>query len=165
MNLGEKLALEIPGIVGWMIEGAKRLIANNYQLTIPKASAKIINKFDQEMSSAAMFVFEENWNISDDRDNFIVRNELYDMYKDWSLAAGKKAMSRNRFYDDLEMVFPNLEKIQRRVNSLPKWCFNLIQNKEVIPEGLGAEGVEIIESDISFIISENKEQVNLPSLN
>lgn len=152
MNLGEKLALEIPGIVGWMIEGAKRLVENKYQFTIPKSSLSIINKFDQEMSSAAMFVFEENWAVYDGKEAiYIPRPELYEKYKQWSYESNKKPLSRNRFYEDLENIIKDIKVIQKYIDGKQERCFNLCQFSEDIPDDLAEDGIEIIEETLDNI--------------
>lgn len=152
MNLGEKLALEIPGIIGWMIEGAKRLVANKYQFTIPKSSLKIINKFDQEMSSAAMFVFEDNWVTCDNKDAvYIPRQELYEKYKAWSYESNKKPLSRNRFYEDLENIIKDIKIVKIYLDGKQERCFNLCQLSEDIPDGLAEDGIEIVEETLENI--------------
>jgi putative DNA primase/helicase len=146
MNLGEKLAKEIPGIVGWMIEGAKRLVKNNYQFTIPTSSAKVINRFDQEMSSAAMFINEENWVVNNDKDIvYIPRTELYESYKTWSHESNKKPLSRSRFYEDLENIVKGIKVVRMYLNGKQERCFNLVQVSEDLPPDFADEGIEIVE--------------------
>lgn len=147
--LEEKLKKETAGIIGWMIEGAKRLVKNNYQFTVPKSSLKIIGKFDQEMSSAAMFVHEENWVVNDDNDAiYIPRTEFYDHYKQWSYESNKKPLSRNRFYEDLENIIKDIKVVQKYIDGRPQRCFNLCQLVDSIPDGFTEEGTEIVDGGL-----------------
>lgn len=149
VDLEDKLKLETAGIIGWMIEGAKRLTDNKFRFTPSKASKKAMQKFDQEMSSVSMFIDDEGWVISDNEEFYIPRTDLYDMYKNWSHNVGKRPVSRNRFYDDIELLFPDITTKQRRVEGVPVRVLNLRQNINTIPKWLEEYG-EIVVDDIKM---------------
>jgi putative DNA primase/helicase len=94
--LNEKLLKEIPGIIGWALEGAKRLIANNYSFSSSKSSANVFADFEEEMSSAIMF-FNENYVI--DNDFRTPRSDVYRQYVDWLRENGKKGVLSTRKFN------------------------------------------------------------------
>lgn len=98
-HLLEKLIPEIPGIIGWALEGAKRLAENNYVFSQSKASASVFAEFEEEMSGAIMF-FNENYII--DAEERTPRQDLYQHYLDWTKSNGKRgAYSKRRFDKEL----------------------------------------------------------------
>lgn len=46
MHLKEELLEELPGILNWALEGAYRLIANNYKFTTSTAIKKVQDKYN-----------------------------------------------------------------------------------------------------------------------
>lgn len=95
-RLAEKLSLEIPGIIGWALEGAKRLAANDFVFSYSKASAEVFAEFEEEMSGAIMF-FNENYIV--DGEERIPRQDLYQHYLDWSRDNGKRGSYSKRRFD------------------------------------------------------------------
>lgn len=99
-HLIEKLEAEIPGIIGWALEGAKRLQANNYVFSPSKASADLFLEFEEEMSSAIMF-FNENYVIDDDFKTS--KADVYEHYRGWLAENGKKGvLSKRKFNHELK---------------------------------------------------------------
>lgn len=149
LSLEEDLRIETAGIIGVMIKYAKKLKDNNYMFTDADALKATLRKFDNEMSSASMFISEEEWEISDDKDRYIPRIALYELYKQWSYDVGKKALSRNRFYDDLKQLIDDLDEPRVYIDGRQERCFNLVQkNRDQLPTGLAPNGTEIIESSL-----------------
>jgi len=94
----EKVVEEIPGIIGWALEGAKRLKANNFVFSKSGASATVFAEFEEEMSGAIAF-FNENYVIDDKART--PKGTLYDHYIEWSKTTGKKSYSKRRFMKEL----------------------------------------------------------------
>jgi putative DNA primase/helicase len=106
-HLVEKLTIEIPGIIGWALKGAKRLQENNYVFSASKASADVFAEFEEEMSSAIMF-FNENYVINNNERTS--KADLYSYYGDWCRNNGKKGVSSSRkFHKELIENIPGLD--------------------------------------------------------
>lgn len=98
-HLVEKLVKEIPGIIGWALEGAKRLEKNNFIFSDSRAVADLFAEFEEEMSAAIMF-FNENYIVDDEFKTS--KQELYDHYLVWAKDNGKKgSYSKRRFNKEL----------------------------------------------------------------
>ena len=97
-NLAEELLEELPGIIKWAIEGAKRLVEYNYQFADSAAVKKTLRDFENVTSSALMF-FRRNY--KPDPDGFMGNMELYREYDTWCLENGKRPMSSISFHRDL----------------------------------------------------------------
>lgn len=100
-KLTEKLCAELPGIFGWALEGAKRLIANEYHFTVSLASNEKSKEFQQNISSAVLF-FNETFEES--ADGFIALNTLYSEYTSWCEAKGKKKLNFYNVMKDIDRV-------------------------------------------------------------
>jgi len=107
VNLAKKLRKEIPGILLWMIEGAKRLKENNYTFTNPEVSSSALEDLVNEMSSAMNFV-SEDYIVTDTPQ--ITKNDLYNDYTFWCRENGRKAMSKINFIKDIESNIPNIKE-------------------------------------------------------
>ncbi len=104
-----KLETELDGILGWARVGAKRLRANNYVFSECTASAKMMTEFENEMSSAVMFVRDQ---YVEDVNSFITNKELYSAYGLWCENNGRKKMSSNNFQKDISGVLTLDSKVQ-----------------------------------------------------
>jgi putative DNA primase/helicase len=116
---------EFPGILSWVIQGAKRLIANNYAFSNNQIIEDNLDKYEQEVSSVVMFL-RENFIPSKKDDNDITvshygRDRLYRIYQIWSKRVGRKAVSINNFRKDLKSIL--------NMNAQPAW--DKILNKTV----------------------------------
>jgi len=101
-----KLMKEIPAIVKWAIEGAHRLIKNDYELTTSVQSNLAMEDFMGDISSAVLF-FRELYIITPEN-GWISNEDLYGSYKQWCEDVGKKPFSMQNFAKDLHTAFPNL---------------------------------------------------------
>lgn len=99
--LGDKLWEELPGIVQWAIEGAKRLIANNFAFTKSIQMADFMMRFEDSVSSPRQFIHEC---YLEDESSFITNDELYAHYKEWCMLNGRKTVSSNTFIEELKQV-------------------------------------------------------------
>ena len=101
-NLLAKLKTEIPGIIKWAIEGAKRLKNNNYVFTKTDNMTKAYAEFEEVVSSPVQFLRE--FYIEDEK-GFISTNDLYEHYRDWCTGAGgRQKKSASNFGRDLNKV-------------------------------------------------------------
>lgn len=100
-NLGEKISNELPGILGWAIEGAKRLIANNFTFTKSRQMEDFMTKFENTVSSSKQFV-NELYDI--DQKSFITNDDLYTHYREWCLVNGRKVLSSNNFFEEINQL-------------------------------------------------------------
>lgn len=101
-NLGKKLAQsELSGIVAWAIEGAKRLIENNYTFSNSFAIAEKARQFEERLSSAVGFIREE---FEEDTSSFISNADLYQQYKVWCDVTGHRPLKRNNFLKDIRQI-------------------------------------------------------------
>ena len=94
--LSEKLIAEKEGIFLWMLEGLKRLIANNYKFTIsPKAQENMTeavsdgNNIVEFMASEGYFRFKADYEAS--------TKDLYAVYKLWCEDNSLKPLSERSF--------------------------------------------------------------------
>jgi len=99
-HLREKIQKEIPAILGWALEGAKRLTENDFVFSNPQSCQDILREFEEEMSSSLMF-FNENYVLDDE--NTIPKIVIYNNYIDWMMNNHKKGIvSKRRFFRELE---------------------------------------------------------------
>ena len=96
--LDKKLKEEIPGIIGWAIEGAKKLKNNKYIFTEVDAAKEVMEDFENDISSTVRFI-RENYIV--DNESFISNQSLYDNYKGWCEACGKKHVNMFKFIKDI----------------------------------------------------------------
>jgi putative DNA primase/helicase len=105
-NLRERIAAERDGILSWALEGLKRLIAANYVFGETERTRYEIQRYKIESNSVLMFV-EECCEVCDD---YAVREELFERYRDYCNKNGMKALSQTRFNKEVET---SDERIQR----------------------------------------------------
>lgn len=79
-NLKEKVSEELSGVLNWAIEGAKRLMNNDYKFTECEAIEKVTNAYKEEQNPVEAFlkdalIYEEG--------NSETKKEVLDSYKLW----------------------------------------------------------------------------------
>lgn len=79
-NLKEKVLEELSGVLNWAIEGAKRLINNDYKFTECEAIEKVTKAYKEEQNPVEVFlkdalIYEEG--------NSETKKEILDSYKLW----------------------------------------------------------------------------------
>lgn len=98
-DLFDKLTLEIPGIIGWAIEGARRLAKQDFTFSASSASGEVFKDFEEEMSGAIHY-FRENYEV--DNTDFVSKSAMYSHYLEWCRLNGKKGnYSKKRFGKEL----------------------------------------------------------------
>ena len=119
VHLFKKLIPEIPAIARWALDGAKRLVGNNYNFTISEASRNALKAYEYENSSAVAFLVDTyemvNMTLSHHKlgEFFIPNTSLYLDYKNWCFDNGRQAMNSLNFHKDVKNY--GIESFRRRV--------------------------------------------------
>lgn len=125
-SLFDKLLKELPGIIEWAIEGAKKLIENDYKFVETKNLQDAYSEFEEVVSSPVQFLRE---NYVESEGGFIPNDELYEHYRDWCINNGRNKKSSYNFAKDLKIVL--------KLPSIVKWCADSNKNKrgrQLIPK-------------------------------
>ena len=75
----EKLERELEGIVMWAIEGLKRLISNNFKLTVSERSI-VANEDYRKMNDTFFRFISENYTMTGDKKNMVSKKDLEEAY-------------------------------------------------------------------------------------
>ena len=108
-DLFEKMRCEIPGIIRFAIEGAKRLRAQKHIFSDSEAIDRSMIDFENSISGAIMFIRE---NFIEDSGHFVSNNELYAEYVEWSSANGRKALNSANFLKDISNILKLPSELQ-----------------------------------------------------
>jgi putative DNA primase/helicase len=104
-NLADKLRGEIPGIIAWALEGAKRLMENGYRFTESKSITKMAEEFEDEASTPLRF-FRDNYIVDETFKQFLPVQKLYEHYQMWmQLEGSKKVAGKRKFMRDITGVW------------------------------------------------------------
>jgi putative DNA primase/helicase len=96
-KLPEKLSLEMPGILNWVIEGCLKWQQTG--LNDPKTVMKATNDYKEDMDILGPFLYERCY-IGDNQK--IPAKELYEVYSNWCFQNGEFALKNRAFYRALE---------------------------------------------------------------
>lgn len=107
----KKLLGELPGIVNWALEGAKRLVAQGFKHSHSTQAKEALEEFEGDISSAVMF-FRENYIVNSTE--FTSNEALYADYRLWCDSVGRKPLSKSNFGRDLISIFVNLKNTTGR---------------------------------------------------
>lgn len=100
-----RFAPELPGIIAWAIEGAKRLKANNYDFTHSAAVNAEWGKYEEEVSSPILFLRDNFLPINEtteENGQFFAGERLYRLYSAWCKLNNKKPYAINNFRTELK---------------------------------------------------------------
>lgn len=115
-DLQDKLSKEIPGIIGWAIEGAKKFVANDRVFKQAASSVKHLNEFIEEISSALTF-FNEYYIVDDYCKT--TNEEIYNHYDTWCDDNGRSPLNSQNFWKELSKEYGDQFKILNlRVNDI-----------------------------------------------
>jgi len=131
-NLNEELLNEMPGIINWAMDGAKRLKENNYKFTQTKATDETKMEFEESISSSVMF-FRENFTPDDN--GFLTNKEIYREYKDWCYENGKKQTASNKFHKDVTKNI-KVKKSSRWENNKTDRGYACSRRQDEVPEDM-----------------------------
>ena len=113
-DLFEKIQSEFPGVLRWMLSGAKRLVENKYIFSkVSMAMGDSMVEFENETSSALCFA-REFYEVSED--GFISNKDLYAHYVSWCLENGRKPMGSYNFGKDLMKNLKGIDKECKKNN-------------------------------------------------
>ena len=140
-DLPDKLRAEIPGIVKWALEGAKRLVESSYRFTECKATDKMMEEFEDEASSSLRF-FRDNYiidNTDTENKKWFPIQKIYDDYLSWNMREGsKKPAGKKRFIKDIRGIWSSIDTIVYRYRDdyeyaagKPVQCINVYRKPEL----------------------------------
>lgn len=141
--LAEKLKDEIPGILRWALDGANKVIVNDYKFSYAETAKNAMYEFENETSSSLRF-FRENYVV--DNNEFMNGEELYSHYKEWSLTNGKKFSNKYNFIHDLMANIESIAKIRKYYGNSNLRGFNIKKSDET--DGIGDSDGTNREADI-----------------
>lgn len=99
-SLPKKLLTELSGIFNWAYEGYLRLISNKYKFTKCDVIEKIMNEYKTRENPTGEFFHSKYLKDSSSK---IKKSLIYEKYVDWSADMGQVVMSRNKFYNALQL--------------------------------------------------------------
>lgn len=124
-----KLLQELPGVLKWAIEGGKRLQERRYRISKPQAVIDMSTEFMETISSAVRY-FNEEWEISSDKEYFTTKKEVYSSYISWCEANGRKEMNSTNFFKDLKSNIDGIgDEKNVRVDGVQLRAINLERKK------------------------------------
>jgi putative DNA primase/helicase len=121
INLEEKLALELPGILNWTIEGNQSL-ATRGQFAVPQASAEALGEFRIESNSIALFV-DQKCTLTPG--TYTPTQELFQSYRAYCTAHGHAPFSTVNFARDIKRL-PGVERTRRAIGGSKPWVYTNI---------------------------------------
>lgn len=132
-RLAQKILPERAGILRWSMEGAKRLVENNYYFSVEnsEAIAEELRNFQDDTSSTARFMRENDY-IHDDA-TYVVVDALYADYRTWCDAGGFKPMNKNNFGKDITALYPDAPSYKKTIAGVQTRVRNLRKNAETVP--------------------------------
>jgi putative DNA primase/helicase len=105
-DLGAALRLEAPGILRWLVEGAKMWYESGLQEPEAVIAATIEYKQDQDI--VGKFVRERV--IHDPESRVPIMGGLYTAYRGWCDSVNHRPYSRDRFLNEIRRLLPNAQE-------------------------------------------------------
>jgi len=124
INIDEKIKAEIPGIIRWALEGAKRLVKNEFVYTDCELSNSMMKEFEEDILSALQFV-RENYYVDDQ--SIVSKKELYARYRIHCDSIGKKPYNYNNFKKQLTANVEGLKERKTTVDYKYVDGYNLVE--------------------------------------
>lgn len=106
-RLGQKIAEnEMDQFLAWGLEGAQRLIQNNFTLTETKQHTGLMDKWQNVRDSVFNFLNDDEAVQYIDGVS-VLKTTLYKIYADWAkYSAGVRPVGRNNFYERAALKLP-----------------------------------------------------------
>ncbi len=96
-ELGKKISTkELPQILAWALEGAKRLIKNNFILSLTETHEKNMTKWKNSKDSVYAFLHDED-EVERDKYSLTSKKEVFNTYKSWCGEMGYKFVGYQEF--------------------------------------------------------------------
>ncbi len=118
-NLHKKILANKAGVLNWVIQGAKSVIANE-DIFISDECVKFKAKFIKETDSVALFLDDSGYEACDMRSVYL--STLYSEYKEFCIDDGYKALGKNNFGKRLQAV-----GIDRTKDNHNKDCLKMVK--------------------------------------
>lgn len=99
-NLSKKLLSELPGIFNWAYNGYLRLVNNHFKFSQCVAIDSIMEEYKNRENPTGEF-FHSTYEVCPE--NKIKKSSIYEKYVEWSADTGHTLMSRNKFYNALQL--------------------------------------------------------------
>ncbi|MEK5070820.1 phage/plasmid primase, P4 family [Sporosarcina sp. FSL K6-1508] len=100
-KLEEKLTLEMPGILNWVLEGCLKWQKSG--LKEPRVVAEATGNYKEDMDILAPFLSETCYVIEPKNESIrIEAKELFNIYDRWCFGSGERALGNRSFYRMLE---------------------------------------------------------------
>lgn len=101
-HLARELQKEYSGILNWMLAGRKRLIANNYEFSVPQRLVEMMEECQAESSSVLQFMKAKDYNRSildmEHEIRWLKAQQLFFAYNKWCAENEVKPETERRFY-------------------------------------------------------------------
>ena len=108
-NLGALIAeKEAPQVLAWSLIGAKRLIQNDFKLSLTKKHAEMKEFWKVQKDSVYCFIYDDE-EVEHDQNARVLRTTFYEAYSDFCRECGLKAVGRNNFYERCETRLRNVK--------------------------------------------------------
>lgn len=117
--LSRKLASELPGILNWALEGAKRLVEQD-GFSIDKAIEQDTAAFMASMNPFLVFI-KEACLLSENV--YIPKKELFQHYRNWCADTLYKPMAMGKFYEQVLMNCPEVRLTRHNIGGAKPHCF------------------------------------------
>lgn len=99
-DLPKKLSAELSGIFNWAYKGYLRLVSNNFVFSQSDKIDKIMTDYKNRENPTGEF-FHTMYEASPE--GRIKKSCIYEKYAEWATNAGLAVMSRNKFYNALQL--------------------------------------------------------------
>lgn len=109
--LMEKLTAEKEGIVLWALEGLKRLIANQFKLTVSERSRAAMSEY-RAMNDTFYKFITENYEITRDKSDRVKKTDLEDLYLRWTQDNEVEAIKKKNIKERAKLSNIGLVKVQ-----------------------------------------------------
>lgn len=89
----EIIADELPGVALWMLEGLKRLQANNWKFTVSEKQRQQEQQYREDSFNLLAFLADREWVVFDAAAS-VTSRELYTAYCRWCMENGEDALAQ-----------------------------------------------------------------------
>ena len=110
-ELVSKMMNELPGIRNWMLEGLRKLIADNFDFTGESEASESIREYEFENGQSVKLFCDDNgfrqgvyagkW---DEKPHHVVASDLYEHYSQYCASNGQEPVSQSRFGRDMRRL-------------------------------------------------------------
>lgn len=105
-QLGKKITeAESPGVLGWALDGAVRLAANNFTLTKTGTHIDFMEKWQRQRDSVFSYLYDKDEVVLHDNAR-AERKSLYRGYRQYCISSGLRPIGKLNFYDRVSSRFP-----------------------------------------------------------